>query len=54
MDISITFPVAQEDYAEMTPGLTAHPPVHAVSYVCEAPPGFETVIDLPQVIAKLG
>lgn len=54
MDIGITFPVAPENYAEMTPGLTANRPVNAVSYVCEAPPGFQTVVDLPQVIAKLG
>jgi 2,4-diaminopentanoate dehydrogenase len=54
LDISITFPVAPENYAEMTPGLTAHRPVNAVPYVCEAPPGFQTVIDLPQIIAKLG
>lgn len=54
MDIGITFPVAPENYAEMTPGLTAHRPVNAVSYVCEAPPGFQTVVDLPQIIARLG
>lgn len=54
MDISITFPVASENYAEMTPGLTANRPVNAVSYVCEAPVGFQTIIDLPQIISKLG
>jgi hypothetical protein len=54
MDINITFPVAEEDYAEMTPGLTAHRPVNVVPYVCEAPAGFQTTIDLPQVIARLG
>ncbi len=41
MKIDIVFPVAPEDYAEMTPGLTAHRPVNMVSYVCE-------------VIARLG
>jgi len=54
MDINITFPVAPEHFAEMTPGLTANRPVNVVSAVCKAPPGFRTVIDLPQVIAKLG
>jgi 4-hydroxy-tetrahydrodipicolinate reductase len=33
---------------------TANRPVNAVSYVCEAPPGFQTAIDLPQIMAKLG
>jgi hypothetical protein len=54
LDIGITFPVAPENYAEMTPGLTAHRPVNAIPYVCEAPPGFQTTIDLPQIIARLG
>lgn len=54
LDISITFPVAAADYAEMTPGLTAHRPVNAIPYVCDAPPGIRTIIDLPQIIAKVG
>jgi hypothetical protein len=54
LDINITFPVAEADYAEMTPGLTANRPVNAVPYVVAAPAGFQTIIDLPQIIAKLG
>ena len=54
LDIGITFPVAEEDYAEMTPGLTANRPVNAIPYVCAAPAGFQTIFDLPQIIAKLG
>jgi 4-hydroxy-tetrahydrodipicolinate reductase len=54
LDVVITYPVALEDYANMTPGLTAHRPVNAVSYVCEASPGIKTTVDLPQIIAKLG
>lgn len=54
LDISITFPVAPENYADMTPGLTAHRPVNAIPYVCEAPAGFQTTVDLPQIIARLG
>lgn len=54
LDISISFPVAPENYADMTPGLTAHRPVNAVPYVCEAPPGIRTSVDLPQIIARLG
>lgn len=54
LDVVITFPVALEDYAEMTPGLTANRPVNAVPYVCEASPGIKTTVDLPQIIARLG
>jgi 4-hydroxy-tetrahydrodipicolinate reductase len=53
LDIAITFPVSEADYPEMTPGLTAHRPVNAVPYVCEAPAGIQTTIDLPQIIARL-
>jgi 4-hydroxy-tetrahydrodipicolinate reductase len=31
LDVSIGFPVAPEHYADMTPGLTAHRPINAVS-----------------------
>jgi hypothetical protein len=54
IDLSISYPVAPEDYADMTPGLTAHRPVNAVPYVCEAPAGIRTTVDLPQIIARLG
>jgi 4-hydroxy-tetrahydrodipicolinate reductase len=54
LDVGITFPVEPENYADMTPGLTAHRPVNVIPYVCEAPPGFQTIVDLPQVIARLG
>jgi hypothetical protein len=54
LDLSISYPVAPENYAQMTPGLTAHRPVNAVPYVCEAPPGIRTTVDLPQIIPRLG
>jgi len=54
LEISISFPVAPEDYADMTPGLTAHRPVNAIPYVCDAPAGIQTTVDLPQIIARLG
>lgn len=54
LDVVITFPVDPEDYADMTPGLTAHRPVNAVPYVCDAPAGMCTTVDLPQIIAQLG
>ncbi len=54
LEVSISYPVAPEDYADMTPGLTAHRPVNAVPYVCDAPAGIKTTVDLPQIIARLG
>ena len=54
LDVTISFPCAPEDYADMTPGLTANRPINAVPYVCEAPAGIRTIADLPQIIARLG
>lgn len=54
LDVSIGFPVAPEDYAAFTPGLTAHRAVNAVAAVCAAPPGICTTADLAHVIAALG
>jgi 4-hydroxy-tetrahydrodipicolinate reductase len=54
LDVSIRYPVPIENYAAMTPGLTAHRAVNAVPVVCAAPPGIRTTPELPQVIAQLG
>ncbi len=54
LDMSITFPIKEEDMAATTPGLTAHRAVNAVEVVCAAAPGIRTTVDLPQVIAWLG
>lgn len=54
LDLGITFPVAPEDYAAFTPGLTAHRAVNAVEAVCSVAPGIRTTVDLPQVAAFLG
>lgn len=53
LDVGITFPVAPEDYAEFSPGLTAHRAVNAVPAVCAAPCGIRMTTDLPHVIAEL-
>lgn len=53
LDVSISFPVAPERWAAVSPGLTAHRAVNAVRYVCAAPPGIRTTVDLPQIIADL-
>ena len=54
LDVTIRFPVSPENYPDMTPSLTAHRPVNAVPYICEAPAGIRTTVDLPQIIARLG
>lgn len=54
LEVAITFPVAPEDYAAFTPGLTGHRAVNAVIAVCEAPAGIRTTTDLPQIIAQFG
>jgi hypothetical protein len=54
LDVSISFPIAMEHYAAMTPGLTAHRAVNAVPMVCDAPPGIRTTAELTQVISQLG
>jgi len=54
LDVEIHFPVAPEQWAATSPGLTAHRAVNAVAVVCAAAPGIRTTVDLPQVIAMLG
>lgn len=53
MKLDITYPVAPEDYADFTPGLTAHRPVNAIPMVCAAAPGIRTTTDLAQIIPDL-
>lgn len=49
MDVRITYPVAPEDYAAFTPGLTAHRPINAIPAVVAAAPGIRTTLDLPHI-----
>lgn len=51
LDVRISYPVAPEDYAAFTPGLTAHRVVNAVHAICAAEPGIRTTIELPHIIA---
>ena len=53
LDVSVRFPVPAERWAEVSPNLTAHRPINAIPYVCQAEPGIRTTGDLPQVIADL-
>jgi 4-hydroxy-tetrahydrodipicolinate reductase len=54
LDVTIAFPVPEESWREVSPGLTAHPSVNAVPYVCEAEPGIKTTVDLPRIIPNFG
>jgi len=54
LDIDIRFAVTIEQMGDVSPGYTANRAVNAVvPFVCAAPPGIRTTIDLPQVIAHL-
>ena len=52
LDVQIRFPVPADDWADTSPGLTAHRPVNAVPYVCAAAPGHQdlsrTAADRPR------
>ncbi len=53
LDVNIHFPVPPDEWADTSPGATAHRAVNAVPYVCAAPPGIRTIVDLPQIVASL-
>ena len=52
-DVNIHFPIPAEQYEEISPGYTAYGPVNAIPYVCAAPPGIRTTVDLPHIIPNL-
>jgi 4-hydroxy-tetrahydrodipicolinate reductase len=54
LDVAIRFAIPAGRMGEMTPGYTANRAVNAVPYVCAAPPGIRTTVDLPQIIPALG
>lgn len=57
MKVEITFPssaTSAKAFADQMSGLTGHPPVNAVPYVCEAAPGLLTHMDLPLILPTLG
>jgi 2,4-diaminopentanoate dehydrogenase len=53
LEIDIHFPVPAEEWAATSPGVTAHRPVNAIAYVCQAEPGIRTTADLPNITANL-
>ena len=53
LEVDMPFPFDLDRMAELSPGYTAHRAVNAVPYVCDAPPGIRTTVDLPQIVARL-
>jgi 4-hydroxy-tetrahydrodipicolinate reductase len=53
-DISMKMPKTDESVVEQMGGYTAHRALNAVPFVCTARPGIVTILDMPQVIARLG
>jgi 4-hydroxy-tetrahydrodipicolinate reductase len=54
LDVMFTIPVSPEVYPSVSPGLTAHPVLNAIPYICEAPPGILQTPELPLVVGMLG
>ena len=54
MDVNISFPRSGENYADQLSGLTSHPAVNAVPYVCKAAPGIVTNAGLPVIAPIIG
>jgi 4-hydroxy-tetrahydrodipicolinate reductase len=51
-DVSLPFPVPLEDLGAYVPAFNANGPVNAVPYVCAAPPGLLTTVDLPHMLPR--
>ena len=54
MEISVRYTTPAERYFDMTPNLTAHPPINAIAHVCRGRPGILTTLDLPLIVPDLG
>ncbi|WP_405181168.1 dihydrodipicolinate reductase [Nocardia sp. NBC_01377] len=48
LDVDLRFPVSLDMMGAVSPGYTANRAVNAVPYLCAAPPGIRTSVDLPQ------
>jgi 2,4-diaminopentanoate dehydrogenase len=53
LDIEITFPIPLDRMAATTPAYTANRAVNAVPFVCAAPPGIRSTLDLPHITPTL-
>ena len=54
LNVSITFTVSEQEYPSYSPGLTAHPVVNVVPYVCDAAAGMLHTEDLPMIVPYFG
>ena len=54
LDVNISVPVSPGDYPNVSPGMTAHPIVNAIPYVCAAVPGIVHTSELPVLVAFFG
>jgi 4-hydroxy-tetrahydrodipicolinate reductase len=54
LDVTITHPVSEAEYPNVTPGFTAHPVVNAVPFVCDAAPGIRHTSELSAIIGYFG
>jgi hypothetical protein len=54
LEVTLRMPIPLERMAEISPAYTANRAVNAVPYVCAAPPGIHSTLDLPQVVTTLG
>ena len=54
LDVTINFPISPDKVADTLGLYTAYRPVNCIAYVCAAPAGIRTTVELPQVIPYLG
>lgn len=54
LDVDIRMPIPLDRMAAVSPAYTANRAVNAVPLVCAAPPGIQSTLDLPPIIAALG
>ncbi len=54
LEVDLVFAVPLERMGAVSPGYTANRAVNSVPFVCAAPPGITTSIDLPQIVAAFG
>jgi 2,4-diaminopentanoate dehydrogenase len=54
LEVDLRMPIPLERMAEISPAYTANRAVNAVPFVCAAPPGIVTTVDLPPFVPVLG
>jgi 2,4-diaminopentanoate dehydrogenase len=54
LEVDLRMPIPLDRMAAVSPAYTANRAVNAVPYVCAAPSGIRSTLDLPQVVALLG